>query len=72
MLTIQPMMTTEKHSELIDALGGTTEVARLCRVTSQAVSKWRREGVPEARLMYLQAIRPEVAARLICFNQDAA
>lgn len=46
---------------LIDKLGGTAEVARLCRVSSQAVSKWRRDGIPEARRMYLLAIRPDLA-----------
>jgi len=46
---------------LIDKLGGTAEVARLCRVSSQAVSKWRRDGIPESRRMYLLAIRPDLA-----------
>jgi len=53
------------HSDLIDSLGGTVKVADLCRVSSQAVSKWRREGIPEARLMFLQAVRPEAAWCLI-------
>jgi hypothetical protein len=47
-------------SALIDALGGSVQVSLLCRVTSQAVSQWRRTGIPEARRMYLQAVRPEV------------
>ncbi len=49
---------------LIEKLGGTAEVARLCRVSSQAVSKWRREGIPSARRMYLLAIRPDLAQEL--------
>lgn len=49
---------------LIDKLGGTAEVARLCRVSSQAVSKWRRDGIPDARRMYLLAIRPDLAAEI--------
>lgn len=32
----------------------------MCRVSSQAVSKWRRDGIPEARLMYLKLARPDV------------
>lgn len=48
------------HSELIDRFGGTGIVAQLCEVTSQAVSKWRREGIPSARLKYLRVIRPDV------------
>ena len=47
-------------SEIIDELGGTAEVARLCEVQPPAVSQWRECGIPKARLMYLRAIRPEV------------
>lgn len=53
--------------KIIDALGGTAEVARLCKVTPQAVSQWfgqERDGtqrqIPAARLMYLKAVRPDV------------
>ncbi|OQY64733.1 MAG: hypothetical protein B6D47_12975 [Rhodocyclaceae bacterium UTPRO2] len=47
------------ENKIIDALGGTNEVARLCEVTKAAVSQWRRGGIPRARLLYLKAIRPE-------------
>ena len=47
-------MKHEAHYSLIDELGGTVEVARLCQVSSQAVSKWRNDGIPPARLMYLR------------------
>jgi hypothetical protein len=47
-------------NEIIDAIGGTGEVARLCNVTTGAVSQWRTQGIPEARLMYLKLARPEV------------
>ena len=50
----------EHDSALIDRLGGTVEVANLCEVSPQAVSHWRREGIPRARLMYLRVLRPEV------------
>lgn len=53
-------MRHEDHSKLIDMLGGTVEVARLCQVSSQAVSKWRNEGIPHARLMYLRLARKDV------------
>ena len=57
MVTIGGM---EHHdSSIIDALGGNAKVAELCKVSSQAVSKWRREGIPMARLMYLRLARPE-------------
>lgn len=47
-------------NEIIDQLGGTSEAAAICEVTDQAVSQWRTNGIPKARLMYLRAIRPEV------------
>jgi hypothetical protein len=54
-------MTHAQHddSAVIDALGGTVATARLCEVTSQAVSQWRRHGIPQPRRMYLALVRPE-------------
>jgi hypothetical protein len=55
-------MTSEtKHpdSEIIDRLGGTMAVTRLCEVKSASVSKWRITGIPRARKMYLRLIRPD-------------
>ena len=51
---------TTEHSRIIDALGGTGEVAKLCDVFPSAVSQWRTDGIPRARLMYLRVVRPEV------------
>lgn len=47
-------------NQIIDNLGGTCAVAELCEVTTGAVSQWRLSGIPKARLMFLQAIRPDV------------
>lgn len=47
-------------SKIIDALGGTTEVARLCRVRPPSVSGWRVNGIPAARRQYLELLRPDV------------
>lgn len=44
----------------IDLLGGTNAVARLCKVRSPSVSKWRQTGIPEARRMFLELKRPDV------------
>jgi len=49
-------------SEIIDKLGGTAEVARICEVKPPSVSEWRTAGIPPARLMYLKVIKPEVFA----------
>ena len=48
-------------SEIIDALGGTCAVARLCGgIKPPSVSRWKTNGIPSARLLYLKAIRPDV------------
>lgn len=47
-------------SSIIDALGGNAKVAEMCNISSQAVSKWRRDGIPDARLMYFKLLRPDV------------
>lgn len=47
-------------TQIIDALGGTFEVAKLCQVKPPSVSEWRKEGIPPARLMYLKVIRPDI------------
>jgi hypothetical protein len=53
---------TDKHpdSEIIDKLGGTAEVARLCKVKPPSVSEWRTTGIPVARRQFLELLRPEV------------
>lgn len=57
---------------IVEALGGTAEVARLCNVRPQAVSQWfgvdpksgNERAIPAARLMYLKVVRPVVFAQL--------
>ncbi len=50
----------KEHSLLIDSMGGTVAVSRLCDVTSQAVSKWRRgSGIPKHQLKFIKAVKPE-------------
>ena len=46
-------------SKIIDALGGTSAVAGLCKVTTSAVSQWRLCGIPNARMMFLRLARPD-------------
>ena len=50
----------ENKNEIIDALGGSAAVARLCEVAPAAVSQWKTNGIPRARMMYLRVIRPDV------------
>lgn len=51
----------DKHtdSEIIDRLGGTTEVARICQIKPPSVSEWRSSGIPAARRQFLELLRPE-------------
>jgi len=50
----------------VDALGGPTAVARLChgKVTPQAVSQWKENGIPAGWSGYLRLLKPEVFAEL--------
>lgn len=52
-------MEPHPDSKIIDRLGGPAEIGRLFEISPQAVSMWRREGIPKARRMYLELARPE-------------
>jgi DNA-binding transcriptional regulator YdaS (Cro superfamily) len=43
------------NSEIIDTLGGTTKVSRLCLVSPPAVAMWRKTGIPADRMIFLAA-----------------
>ena len=51
-------------NSIIDLIGGTTKVARICEVEPQAVSQWRKTGIPNARLMFLKLKRPKIFRQL--------
>jgi len=40
---------------IIDLLGGTAKVARMCKVDPAAVSNWRIRGIPSDKYMFLGA-----------------
>lgn len=46
-------------SAVIEALGGPSAVARIFGIHPQAVSMWKRAGIPKARRMYLKLAHPE-------------
>jgi hypothetical protein len=46
-------------NRVIDAIGGTAAVAKLCEVNMQAVSQWRRNGIPAARRQFLRLACPD-------------
>ena len=45
--------------KVIDRLGGTTAVAKICEIEPASVSEWRHNGIPKARLMYLRVVYPK-------------
>jgi DNA-binding transcriptional regulator YdaS (Cro superfamily) len=47
------MVYTDK--EIIEMLGGTSRVSRLCKVSPSAVSLWMTRGIPALQMMYLGA-----------------
>jgi hypothetical protein len=49
-------------AEIIEKLGGTFAVAKLCRVKPPSVSEWKRDGIPSARRQFLELLRPDVFA----------
>lgn len=61
-------------NKIIDLLGGTNAVADMCKVTKGAVSQWRNDGIPDARLMYLKLARPEIFCQVAgdCNQTEAA
>jgi hypothetical protein len=56
-------MQTADASTLIDALGGNKKVAKTCEITEQAVSQWRKKGIPKPWQKFFKQRNPKV------FNQ---
>lgn len=42
--------------QMIDALGGTTEVARAIEAPTSTVHSWRKNGIPSSRLAHLRLL----------------
>lgn len=43
------------EDQIVNLLGGTNAVARLCKVTPAAVAQWKTKGIPQDKLMFLGA-----------------
>ena len=56
-------------SAIIDLLGGTSKVARMCKCDPAAVSNWRVRGIPSAKYILLGA-RIEEASHGLVTRQD--
>jgi|GEM_PF-1866215 len=48
-----------QHLELINAIG-TAALMDMFQVSKGAISQWRKNGIPKARLMYLELRYPEL------------
>jgi hypothetical protein len=53
-------MDKHRDSDLLDLFGTTTEIAAMFEIKPQAVSQWRKYGVPKARRQTMQALRPDL------------
>jgi len=42
-----------KNSEIINLLGGTSQVSRYCGVSAAAVCQWRSNGIPDSQMIRL-------------------
>jgi hypothetical protein len=60
---MKPEKAKDPIAELvIDELGGTSAVARLCGIKPPSVTGWREHGIPRARRQFLELLRPDVFA----------
>ena len=46
--------------QIIDALGGPAKVSREFKITSEAVTQWKRNGIPHGRMMYIKVAYPKL------------
>lgn len=44
---------------IIDRLGGTSAVAKICEIKPPSVHEWRTNGIPKARLQFLRLAYPK-------------
>ncbi|CAG4900591.1 helix-turn-helix domain-containing protein [Paraburkholderia saeva] len=44
---------------VIDRLGGTSAVARICECKPPSVHQWRTDGIPKPRLQFLRIAYPQ-------------
>jgi hypothetical protein len=54
MQTVARRLDPERSKKVIQALGGTCRVAELFGISHASVSLWSKNGIPEARLQFIQ------------------
>ena len=63
------MKTKLTEHALLQLLGGTVKVAKMCEVEPAAVSQWKKNGIPREQLMFLAA-RIEKESHGLVTRQD--
>jgi hypothetical protein len=53
-------MSTKTDSEIIDELGGPAKVALECDISSQAVTQWRKKGIPKPWFRFFALKYPDI------------
>ena len=43
------------ENAMLDLLGGTAKVAKMCKCDDATVSSWRKRGIPHGQLLFLAA-----------------
>lgn len=51
-------------NEIINALGGTTKVAKLMQAPISTVHSWRTIGIPRSRLAHIEMVAKSVGVKL--------
>ncbi|WP_082603952.1 hypothetical protein [Acidovorax sp. Root217] len=46
-------------TQIIQALGGPSAVARLFGISAPSVTNWKKTGIPRPRMMFLELARPK-------------
>ncbi len=57
-------MSDSYANRVIDALGGTTAVARAIKGPTSTVHSWRKNGIPQSRLQHLRIIATTLGVEL--------
>jgi DNA-binding transcriptional regulator YdaS (Cro superfamily) len=57
------------ENAMLDLLGGTAKVARMCKCDNATVSSWRKRGIPHGQLLFLAA-RIEQQSHGLVTRQD--
>ena len=53
------------HEQLINLLGGTVTVSKICGTSAGAVTHWKTKGIPKGQLIFLASLIEEKSKKLI-------